>query len=167
MPFDDEDSLRFYLEKNLPLVLSPGPKSPDDVQISKSITADYLGKVPILGVCLGHQILGSVLGGQVVKAQKPFHGSTRVLCAKASSLIFKEDSIRVATYNSLVLEDREARLEKYVSIRNQWGEIEGLEVLDQEWPAFSVQFHPESFMSRGMKPLLEAWNQQLVKFYKG
>ncbi|SME87726.1 aminodeoxychorismate/anthranilate synthase component II [Pseudobacteriovorax antillogorgiicola] len=165
VPFDRMNE--FDLSQRKPLVLSPGPKSPRDVLQSLSLTADMMGKAPILGVCLGHQILGAVLGSRTIQAKSPFHGSRRdVHVSKGSQLFPLGGLLSVATYNSLVL-DQSMLKEHWITGVNDWGEVEILEYWDDDYPAVGVQFHPESFLSEGMEPLLQFWLRQCQQFYSG
>ena len=164
VPHDDLQAISKELSTKKPIVLSPGPKSPDEVDLSLRITHDFLGHVPILGVCLGHQILGRILGGKIVRSVAPFHGSRRKIVSKSESKVFFGKPMSVATYNSLVV-DRGSVDERFVAAENMFGEIEAIEFLEGAFPAVGLQFHPESFLSENTKCLGKYWHNQVQRFY--
>lgn len=165
VPFDDVEALSRALKTPMPIVLSPGPKCPNSTLTSRSIAADFVGKVPVMGICLGHQILGVTLGARVVKSKGAFHGSQRKIQIFPHSEIFSEQYKNVATYNSLAIDDVDQRLSPYITMRNEWNEVEGFEIYDDGEAVIGVQFHPESFMSLGMEPLLQKWELAVESYY--
>lgn len=151
-----------------PLVLSPGPHRPEMLPETMSLIRDSLGKVPIFGVCLGHQCLGLALGGRIVRAQSPFHGSVQnIKIVRKNSLINNlSTALRGTQYNSLVVE-RGSIPEEWVWALNEEGEIEGF-----TWdpggllqPALAIQFHPESFLSENVEFIRETWWGMVDSFY--
>ncbi len=150
-----------------PLVLSPGPLSPEQLPETMALIRRALGKVPILGVCLGHQCLATALGGRIVRAHAPFHGSEQVVKIKKKNKLINSlsTSLKVARYNSLVVE-RGSIPEPWVWAFNDFEEIEGfLWEPDVGFSALAVQFHPESFLSEGVEPLKELWIRLVKDFY--
>ena len=164
VPYDDPNLATQFAKLDMPIIFSPGPKSPEDVQPSMTLLGDKLGLVPILGVCLGHQILGLTLGSRVVRAMRPFHGSQRRITIDQTSIVFGECEVLGASYNSLVL-DKSLLPAEVITGTNDYSEVEMIEVNVGRWPAVGVQFHPESFMSEGMEALLEFWTQSVQNYY--
>ncbi|MBK7367512.1 MAG: aminodeoxychorismate/anthranilate synthase component II [Candidatus Eisenbacteria bacterium] len=133
------------------LLISPGPGEPKDAGISEEALLAFSGKVPVLGVCLGHQALGEVFGGKVIRAPRLMHGKTSPILHKGRGLFAGLDNPFEATrYHSLIV-DREslpAVLEPVAWTPE--GELMGLKHVEHE--TWGVQFHPESVLTRqGMK----------------
>ena len=126
------------------ICISPGPKDPDHAGISKAVVEHFGPDVPILGVCLGMQVINEVFGGSTPKAPVPVHGK-RCLVHHRGEGIFKglPSPFSVARYHSLCVEPRSGQL---VPLAFAWdGVIMGMQ--HRSWPLCGVQFHPESFMS--------------------
>ena len=136
------------------LVISPGPGEPRDAGISEDAIRKLAGQVPILGVCLGHQALGEVYGGKVVRAARLMHGKTSPILHRGRGLFAGLDNPFEATrYHSLIVE-RESLPEKLELMA--WtpeGEVMGLKHMDHE--TWGVQFHPESVLTRPGLKLIE------------
>jgi anthranilate synthase component 2 len=135
------------------LVVSPGPCSPDEAGISVSAIRRFAGKIPILGVCLGHQSIGVAFGGKVVRSASLMHGKTSPVNHDGKELFAGLPNPFLATrYHSLVL-DRPTLpvcLEVTASVEN--GEIMGIR--HKEMPVWGVQFHPESILTESGMDLL-------------
>ncbi len=149
---NDEITLEGIAElKPARLVLSPGPCTPAEAGICVAAIREFTGKLPILGVCLGHQAIGMALGGKVVRAQRLMHGKTSELTTDGRGVyagLPKE--FTVIRYHSLAIERASlpARLE--VSSTSEDGEIMGVRHRDlagTATPLEGVQFHPESILS--------------------
>jgi len=129
------------------VVISPGPGEPRDAGVSEDVIRTFAGTVPVLGVCLGHQALGEVYGGRVVRAGRLMHGKTSPVLHKGRGLFAGLDNPFEATrYHSLIVE--RASLPEVLEIV-AWtpeGEIMGLKHRDHE--TWGVQFHPESVLTR-------------------
>jgi anthranilate synthase component 2 len=136
------------------LVISPGPGEPRDAGISEEAIRRLAGRVPVLGVCLGHQALGEVYGGKVVRAERLMHGKTSPILHKGRGLFAGLDNPFEATrYHSLIVE--RASLPEVLELV-AWtpeGEIMGLKHRDHE--TWGVQFHPESVLTRPGLKLIE------------
>jgi len=134
------------------LVISPGPGDPDDGGISNAAIQRFGGRLPILGVCLGHQCLGAVYGGAVRRAPRLMHGKTSRIHHHGTGLFANIPSPFEATrYHSLIVtEPVPASLE--VTAFTAEGEVMGLR--HREHPTFGVQFHPESILTQHGKDIL-------------
>lgn len=133
------------------LVISPGPGEPRDAGVSEDAIRALAGDVPILGVCLGHQALGEVYGGKVVRAGRLMHGKTSPILHRGRGLFAGLDNPFEATrYHSLIVERDSLPDTLEVVAWTPEGEIMGLKHRDTE--TWGVQFHPESVLTRqGMK----------------
>ena len=134
------------------IVISPGPGTPGTPGISNEIIRRFSGRVPILGVCLGHQCIGAVFGGQVVRAPQLMHGKTSQVYHRGDGLFAGVSSpFEAMRYHSLmVAEPLPPALA--VTAFTADGTVMGLR--HREHPTFGVQFHPESILTRQGKDLL-------------
>jgi anthranilate synthase component II len=128
------------------LVLSPGPCSPAEAGICIDAIRHFKGKLPILGVCLGHQAIGAALGGKVVRAQVQMHGKTSDITTDRQG-VFKglPETFTVIRYHSLAIERDSLPDELVVTARSEDGEIMG--VRHKSLAIEGVQFHPESILT--------------------
>lgn len=135
------------------LVLSPGPKSPSHVPISKEIVQFFAGQIPILGVCLGHQIIAESFGGKVVRAEKAIHGKTSIISHQKQGL-FKTlpSSFSVMRYHSLIVDKN--TLPSCFEI-TAWTDNEIMAMRHKDFLIESVQFHPESILTEYGKEMLK------------
>jgi para-aminobenzoate synthetase component II len=127
------------------IVISPGPCAPLQAGASMRIVREYSGKLPILGICLGHQVIGEVFGGVVRRAKRPMHGDSSEITHTGTG-VFENVPQRasVGRYHSLIVEQVE-RTELDVTAHSDDGEIMGLQ--HRYHPTFGVQFHPESILT--------------------
>ena len=140
------------------LVISPGPRTPNEAGISMAAIAHFAGKIPLLGVCLGHQSIGQVFGGKVVRAEKVMHGKTSLVRHQNGGVFAGlAQPLKVTRYHSLVMEAHSlpACLEVTAWSLNAAGEKEAImgirhKTLDVE----GVQFHPESVLTHQGHDLL-------------
>jgi anthranilate synthase component 2 len=133
------------------LVLSPGPCTPNEAGVCLAAVQAFVGKLPILGVCLGHQSIGQALGGRIVRAQRQMHGKASTLSTDQRG-VFKglPEQFSVIRYHSLVIEPASCPPELVVTARSEDGEIMGVrhrELAGTATPLEGVQFHPESILS--------------------
>lgn len=142
---NDEITLK-EIEKLNPkkIVISPGPKRPEDSGISPQVVQKFYTKIPILGVCLGHQAIGQIFSSKIIHAKKPIHG-------KVSEVYHTEDVLfsglqnpfKAARYHSLVV--KSVPEEFILTAWTKEKEIMGIQ--HKKYPLFGVQFHPESFLT--------------------
>jgi para-aminobenzoate synthetase component 2 len=140
------------------LVISPGPCTPNEAGISKEAILQMAGRIPILGVCLGHQCIGSAFGGRIIRAERLMHGK--------SSLIFHDgrtiyrglpNPFQAIRYHSLLVERESLPECLEISAETKEGEIMG--VRHKDFVIEGVQFHPESIMTREGKNILKNFLQ--------
>ncbi len=136
------------------IVISPGPKTPSEAGISEAVIKEFYKTFPILGVCLGHQAIGEVFGGKIVKAPVPMHGKISQIIHNGRSIFNSIEIPFAATrYHSLIV-SRENLPEQLEVIA--WTEddlVMGLK--HRDYPVVGVQFHPESVMTANGKTLLQ------------
>ena len=128
------------------ICISPGPKSPADAGVSVEVLKQFAGKLPILGVCLGHQAIGAAFGGKVIRAKEVMHGKTSLI-AHTGEGVFKglPSPFTVIRYHSLAIERASLPDCLEVTAWTDDGEIMG--VRHKEFDIEGVQFHPESILS--------------------
>jgi len=135
------------------IVISPGPGRPGDAGVSNAVIERFAGRVPILGVCLGHQCIGEVFGGKVVRAERLVHGKTSAVIHTGRGIFLDVDNPFQATrYHSLLLA-REGLPEK-LQIMAWTPENEIMSVRHKDHETWGVQFHPESILTACGKDLL-------------
>ena len=132
------------------LVVSPGPCSPAEAGISVPAIQHFMGKLPILGVCLGHQSIGAALGGKIVRAQQLMHGKTSVINNTQQGVFAGlPEKITVNRYHSLAIERASCPVELEITAWTDDGEIMGVrhKALGHAARMEGVQFHPESILT--------------------
>lgn len=135
------------------IVISPGPCSPREAGISNAVIRHFAGKVPILGVCLGHQCIGDVFGGEVVRADRLMHGKTSMIVHDGAELFNDLDNPFEATrYHSLIVKRETLPTCLKITAWTDQDEIMGLR--HKTLPIWGVQFHPESILTAAGKNLL-------------
>ena len=135
------------------LVVSPGPCSPAEAGISVAAIQHFAGKLPILGVCLGHQSIGSAFGGRIIRAQQLMHGKTSVIHTLQQGVFAGlPKDYTVNRYHSLAIERNSCPAELEVTAWTGDGEIMG--VRHRSLPIEGVQFHPESILTEHGHALL-------------
>ena len=136
------------------IVISPGPGRPDDAGISKDVIREFAGRIPILGVCLGHQCIGEVFGGKVIRAARLMHGKTSPVYHDSDTIFRSMDNPFEATrYHSLIVERKSLPKQLKIIARTREKEIMGLR--HKSLPVWGVQFHPESILTKQGKSLLK------------
>ena len=144
---NDEMTIEGIAQRNPDrLVISPGPCSPAEAGISVAAIQHFAGKLPILGVCLGHQSIGAAFGGKIVRAQELMHGKTSIIQTKQVG-VFKNlpEKFTVNRYHSLAIERISCPADLEVTAWTEDGEIMG--VRHKHMAIEGVQFHPESILT--------------------
>jgi anthranilate synthase/aminodeoxychorismate synthase-like glutamine amidotransferase len=146
-----EDIVRRRPEK---IVISPGPCTPQDAGICIELIQKLAGKIPILGVCLGHQAMGAAFGGKIVRAPKLFHGKTSEIEHDGKGLFRELSNPFTATrYHSLIVERKSLPRELTITAETHDGIIMGMR--HKRYLLEGVQFHPESVLTVPGKELLQ------------
>ena len=140
------------------LVISPGPCSPAEAGISVAAIQHFAGKLPILGVCLGHQAIGAAFGGQIVRAQQLMHGKTSVISTTQQGVFAGLPAqFTVNRYHSLAIERSSCPAELELTAWTDDGEIMG--VRHRSLPIQGLQFHPESILTEHGHAMLKNFLQ--------
>ena len=140
------------------ILLSPGPCTPQEAGISIDLVRHFAGKVPVLGVCLGHQAIGAAFGGEIVRAPKLMHGKTSEVQHDGRTIFKGLRSPMTATrYHSLIVQEKglpkDLEISAYATENGGSRVIMGLR--HKQFPVEGVQFHPESVLTREGKKLIE------------
>lgn len=127
------------------IIISPGPKRPENSGISIKVVQNFYSHIPILGVCLGHQCIGQLFGSEVVRAKNILHGKTSNIFHTENEL-FKgvQNPFSAARYHSLILD----KTPKDFTLTAWTEENEIMAIQHKEFPLYGIQFHPESFMTK-------------------
>jgi len=135
------------------ILISPGPCSPKEAGVSVEVIQGLAGKIPILGVCLGHQSIGYAFGGNIIRAKKLMHGKTSQITHDGKG-VFQglPNPFKATRYHSLVIERQTLPADLLVTATSEDGEIMG--VRHKSLPVEGVQFHPESILTESGKALL-------------
>ncbi|MDN9012668.1 aminodeoxychorismate/anthranilate synthase component II [Brevibacillus laterosporus] len=136
------------------LMISPGPCTPNEAGISMDVVRHFAGKIPIFGVCLGHQSIGQVFGGKIVRADRLMHGKTSEVLHDGKTIFASIPSpFQAARYHSLVIQEESISEELEITARTPEGEI--MAIRHRELPIEGVQFHPESIITQYGKQMLK------------
>jgi len=129
------------------LVLSPGPCTPAEAGVSLPAIEALSGRVPILGVCLGHQAIGAAFGGEVLRAREPLHGQATPI-THAGARLFRDlpSPMQVGRYHSLIVAERPG-MGEHLTVDAVSGEGEVMALSHREHPTYGIQFHPESVLT--------------------
>lgn len=136
------------------IIISPGPCTPNEAGISVEVIKELAGRVPILGVCLGHQCIGQAFGARIVRAPTLMHGKTSSIYHNGTD-VYKglEQPFEATRYHSLIVERETLPNEFQITSETEDGIIMGLN--HQSHPVHGVQFHPESILTSSGKDLLQ------------
>ena len=136
------------------IVISPGPCTPQEAGICVELVQKLAGKIPILGVCLGHQAIGAAFGGKIIRAPKLFHGKTSQIRHDGSGVFRGLPNPFTATrYHSLIVERKSLPRALQVTAETDDDIVMGMQ--HREYPLMGVQFHPESVLTESGKQLLK------------
>lgn len=128
------------------ILISPGPCTPNEAGISLDVIQHFKGKIPILGVCLGHQAIGQVFGGEVIRAQEPIHGKISTIVHDKQGIFSGIVSpLRATRYHSLILKKETLPDCLAITAQTEQGEVMG--VRHRKFAIEGVQFHPESILT--------------------
>lgn len=135
------------------IVISPGPKAPDQAGISLSVIKHFFQKIPILGICLGHQCLAQAFGGKIISAPEILHGKTSAIYHRNQGLFENLPSpFQAMRYHSLAVDFETLPNDFRI---DAWTSDTIMGIAHQYYPLFGLQFHPESILSEHGLPLLE------------
>lgn len=159
---NDQTSIKGIAEMNPEfLMVSPGPCSPNEAGISLEAIKSFSGKTPIFGVCLGHQSIAQVFGGDVVRAERLMHGKTSMVYHDGKTIFAGlENPFPAARYHSLIVKKESLPECLEVSAWTEEGEI--MAIRHKALPVEGVQFHPESILTTSGKQLL----RNFISYYK-
>ena len=136
------------------IILSPGPKRPWDAKLCMEVTERFQGQIPILGVCLGHQVLGHCCGAVVQKGERPMHGKVTELKNNGTGVFAGlPEKYKVTRYHSLVVKKESVPEEYQIDAVSEDGAVMGIS--HKIWPVYGVQFHPEAVLTEYGHELLE------------
>lgn len=136
------------------IILSPGPKRPWDAELCMEVTERFQGQIPILGVCLGHQVLGHCCGAVVQKGECPMHGKVTELKNNGTGVFAGlPEKYKVTRYHSLVVKKESVPEEYQIDAVSEDGAVMGIS--HKIWPVYGVQFHPEAVLTEYGHELLE------------
>ncbi len=135
------------------ILISPGPGTPREAGVSLRVLKEFAGRIPMLGVCLGHQAIGEAFGGQVVRAPVPVHGKVATITHDGKT-VFRNlpATLEVGRYHSLIVERR--TLPACLEISAETGDGVIMAMRHRELPLEGVQFHPESILTTHGKQML-------------
>lgn len=145
------------------IVISPGPGYPGGAGISVEAIKHFAGKIPILGVCLGHQAIAEAFGGKIVRADKPMHGKSSVISINSKAPLFKgmPEKIKVGRYHSLTIEKSSLPDDLEIIAEDENGQI--MAVRHKEYPICGVQFHPESILTELGSSIISNFLSEIAK----
>ncbi|MBY0378836.1 MAG: aminodeoxychorismate/anthranilate synthase component II [Burkholderiales bacterium] len=128
------------------IIISPGPCTPNQAGISLDIIHNFYQQIPILGVCLGHQVIGQYFGARVTNAKHPMHGKSSIIIHRQSYLFNNiPNQLKVGRYHSLIVDDVADNLDiKIIAVSS---DMEVMAVEHKYYPVYGVQFHPESILT--------------------
>lgn len=153
---NDDERLRGITKEDVRAIfISPGPGKPSDAGYCLELIKNTAGKIPLFGVCLGHQAICEAFGGKIVNADKIMHGKKDTVAVRTDTPLFHNLSseISVARYHSLIAEKKS--LPSCLEVTAESADHAVMAVQHKEYPIFGVQFHPESVMTGCGKNIME------------
>lgn len=152
---NDKITIEDIMEKSPShIIISPGPGFPKDAGICTELIKRLGKRIPLLGVCLGHQSIGEAFGGRVIHAKELMHGKASEIDVDNKSPLFKNlpDKIMAGRYHSLIVEKSSLPKELKITANTEDGEIMGF--MHKEYPIYGIQFHPESILTPDGKEII-------------
>jgi len=136
------------------IVISPGPGRPEKAGLSPALVEKLAGKFPILGVCLGHQVIGLVFGAEIIRAAQPMHGKPSLIYHNGKDILKDlPNPLEAIRYHSLII--KRETLPSCLEITAETKKKEIMGVKHKKFPVFGIQFHPESIFTKDGKKLLK------------
>lgn len=147
----------------LGIIISPGPKNPKEAGLSLDIIDKFKGKIPILGICLGHQCIGHYFGSEIIKGEKPMHGKISEIKHNSKGLFYNvKNPLKVTRYHSLII-DKE-KLPKELEITAETLDRVIMGIRHNKLPIYGVQFHPEAELTEEGHKILENFILECKRF---
>lgn len=141
------------------ILISPGPGKPEDANVSVTAIEKFGDKIPIMGVCLGHQVIGMVYGANVVKAPALMHGKTSYIFHDGRTIFSElEQGFNATRYHSLIVESATVSGDLEISARTQEGLVMGIR--HKKFSVEGIQFHPESILTKEGYNIIKNWLKQ-------
>ncbi|WP_312650068.1 anthranilate synthase component II [Aminipila sp.] len=143
---DSADIAKINDKKYSGLIISPGPGTPKQAIFSQKLIEVYTGKIPILGVCLGHQVIGHCFGADVCKGNRPMHGKISIIQNRGQRLFLNlPNSFNVTRYHSLIIDSKTLTPEFIIDAETEDGVI--MAISHRKYPIYGLQFHPEALLT--------------------
>ena len=151
--------------KYLGIIISPGPKNPREAGLSLDIIDKFKGKIPILGICLGHQCIGHYFGAKIIKGEKPMHGKISEIIHDNKDLFHGvKNPLKVTRYHSLIIEKE--KLPEILEITAETSDEVIMGIKHNKLPIYGVQFHPEAELTEDGHKILENFILECKAHYK-
>ena len=147
----------------LGIIISPGPKNPKEAGLSLDIIDKFKGKIPILGICLGHQCIGHYFGSEIIKGEKPMHGKISEIKHNSKGLFYNvKNPLKVTRYHSLIVDKETLPKELEITAESLDNAIMGIK--HKKLPIYGVQFHPEAELTEEGHKILENFILECKRF---
>lgn len=144
------------------IIISPGPGKPSDAGVCEELVVKAAGKIPVLGVCLGHQAICEAFGAKIVHAKQLMHGKKSVITADKDCALFKgiDGAFEIARYHSLAADENGFPACLKITAKTTDGEI--MAVQHERFPVYGVQFHPESILTQHGEQMMKNFLSEVV-----
>lgn len=145
------------------IIISPGPGKPEDAGICIEVIQRFFNKIPILGICLGHQAIGAAFGGTIQRADVIKHGKSSTVTHNGEGLFYNlPNSLEVMRYHSLII-DQDSLPEELQSIAHSIDDIQVMAIKHKRFPVYGLQFHPESIGTPSGKQILRNFLHEIER----
>ena len=149
--------------KYLGIIISPGPKNPEEAGLCLEIIDKFKCKIPILGICLGHQCIGHYFGSRIVKGKKPMHGKISEITHNNKGIFYNiKNPLKVTRYHSLIIDKEKFSKQLEITAETSDGVIMGIK--HNKLPIYGVQFHPEAELTEEGHKILENFISECKRF---